>query len=412
MIRPPISSRRVYYISGFDPRGARFYHQLYAREAPLHARTRPLSLQVRAKVRLTSHVSAWEIDSKCGDGAEVRTDYEFLGWDDLVRRHWMKGRLRLIARSVPVYTAYLLRGGFGKVRRLSRSAFFSGVFPVAYVLLLCVLLVSAFLGVRACAEAATGSSLAANGFGGGAAWLLGRLGLQWAERLGVLWLLRTYVFLHRWRAGEIPEVDARVAEMVEHIVRTEREHPVEETLIVGHSVGTILAVWVTARAAEKLESVKGNAATEGAQEHGSSSAEIAGLHLLTLGHCLPLLFAMPNAEAVKAQMCKLGLQKRLLWTDVSGLADPLCFFCTNPMRAMGLDCSEGLQPRLRAVRFFRMFPFENYRRIRWNKVRLHFQYIMAAEIPTGYDYFACTAGDQCLEDCMSGVEAFEDGGGR
>jgi pimeloyl-ACP methyl ester carboxylesterase len=404
VIRPPISRRRVYYISGFDPRGARFYHQLYAREAPLHARPRPLALRVGARVRLTPHFSTWDIHSECGQGASVRTDYQFLGWDDVVRRHWIKGRARLIVRSLPIYAAYFLRGGFSRVRRLSRSAFLSGVFPMAYLLLLGGGLVATFLGGRACAEAATGSLLVANLFGGALSWFLGRWGLVWAERLGVLWLLRTYVFLHLWRAGKIPEVDRRVEDMAEHILRTESEHPVEETLIVGHSVGTILAVWVSARVLEKLKNTKVNSGDEREREPAASSAEITGLQLLTLGQCLPLLVAMPNAEQMKEKLQNIHSKKHLHWTDVSALADPLCFFRTNPMHAFGVDCAEGLQPRLRAVRFFKMFLFQNYRRIRWNKVRLHFQYIMAAEIPTGYDYFASTAGNQCLEDSMSGME--------
>jgi hypothetical protein len=35
--------------------------------------------------------------------------------------------------------------------------------------------------------------------------------------------------------------------------------------------------------------------------------------------------------------------------------------------------------------------------MRWDKIRLHFQYLMASELPTAYDFFALTAGPDPLE---------------
>ncbi len=392
MTAPAISRRRVHYIGGFDPRGARFYRQLYAREAPLQARQSPLSLRVGALCKSTTCLSGWQINSDSGDGKAAQTDYQFLGWDDLVREQWRIGKVRLLATSIPIYATYLLRGGFKKVRALSRTAFLSGIFPVAYLLLLGGLSCAALWGGLAWLETAGGGYSWKGGVLGLLLALSGaRVGLRWAERLGVLWLLRTYVFLHRWRAGDIPVVDQRVEEMSAHILRCAREDPVEETLIVGHSVGTIFAVLVMARIVEKMK-----------QE--SRSADLVGLHLLTLGQCLPLVNFMPNEAVIRDRLKLLNEHPDLLWTDVSAKADPLCFCCTDPVKAGGVDGPNGSFPSLKLVRFFKMFSSEKYRRMRWNKVRLHFQYLMAGELPTGYDYFAMTAGTQRLEDYLRGME--------
>jgi hypothetical protein len=43
-----------------------------------------------------------------------------------------------------------------------------------------------------------------------------------------------------------------------------------------------------------------------------------------------------------------------------------------------------------------MFPPHTYRKMRWDKIRLHFQYLMASQLPTSYDFFAITAGPNPL----------------
>ena len=39
-------------------------------------------------------------------------------------------------------------------------------------------------------------------------------------------------------------------------------------------------------------------------------------------------------------------------------------------------------------RFHKLFQPSSYRWLRRNKMRMHFQYLMAAELPGAYDYFA------------------------
>jgi hypothetical protein len=43
-----------------------------------------------------------------------------------------------------------------------------------------------------------------------------------------------------------------------------------------------------------------------------------------------------------------------------------------------------------------MFTKQTYQKIRWNKIRLHFQYLMASELPSPYDFFRITAGPSPL----------------
>ena len=82
-----IRTRRVHYISGFDPRGAAYYHRLFREEACKQGCLNKAQIHVGSRSRLNANVTRWEVSSKW-DGELVHTDYQFMHWDDFVRRHW------------------------------------------------------------------------------------------------------------------------------------------------------------------------------------------------------------------------------------------------------------------------------------------------------------------------------------
>lgn len=373
-----IHKRRVHYLPGFDPRGARFYHQLYIREASRQSALNQLHPRVGPRVKLTPHFSSWSVQSSSPRG-EVSTDYQFMGWDDLVRRHWPAHTAPLLAQCLPMYSDYLRSGSFSKVRQLSNNALLTGLFPAGYLALLALGSTALFFGAQHCIGSFTDSPLAGSAAGLALCASLGPPALKHANRIGILWLLRTFGFIHRWGSGHIPELEHRAHAMAEHILRCHLQDPAHETLLIGHSVGCLLAVCVAARLLELS-----------APPH--APAALANVHLLTLGQCIPLISLLPQAESFRAHLRSVGNQNRLSWTDVSAKADPLCFFRSSPLQP-----SDSLQPSLKTARFFRMFPPRTYQNMRWDKIRLHFQYLMAGELPAAYDFFAITAGPDPLE---------------
>jgi hypothetical protein len=373
-----IHKRRVHYLPGFDPRGARFYHQLYSREASLQSVLNRLHPKVGPRIKLTPHFSSWSVQSSSPFGV-VSTDYQFMGWDDLVRLHWPANTAPLLAQCLPMYSDYLRSGSIFKVRKISNTALLTGLFPAGYLALLGLGSSALFFGAQHCVGSLTDSHLAGTAAGLALCASLGPPALKHANRIGILWLLRTFGFIHRWGSGQIPELEHRVNAMAEHILRCHLQDPAQETLLIGHSVGCLLSVCVAARLLELSASL-----------HPSPS--LANMHLLTLGQCIPLISLLPQAESFRANLSSLGNQNRLSWTDVSAKADPLCFFRSSPLQP-----SDSLQPSLKTARFFRMFPPRTYQKMRWDKIRLHFQYLMASELPAAYDFFAITAGPAPLE---------------
>ncbi|MEO5671128.1 MAG: hypothetical protein ABIR26_10595, partial [Ramlibacter sp.] len=78
----PVRRRCVFYVSGFDPKGAGHYHALYKDQAALQAQAGGLVLDVGPRQRLAGGNPFWEVRA-VEEGVEVQTHYEFMRWDDV-----------------------------------------------------------------------------------------------------------------------------------------------------------------------------------------------------------------------------------------------------------------------------------------------------------------------------------------
>ena len=87
-MKPGIRRRHVFFLSGFDPKGASYYHGLYARQAPLQGAITGVRYQVGARRRQPDGSSSWDITSETARGEHTRTTFEYVRWDDIVRAHW------------------------------------------------------------------------------------------------------------------------------------------------------------------------------------------------------------------------------------------------------------------------------------------------------------------------------------
>lgn len=374
----PVRRRRVYYLSGFDPRGAAFYHRLYREEAAKQMGHYGADVQVSPRSRHDSRLNVWTVTANWG-GQEVSTDYQFLGWDDIIRRHWEPNVLRLLLSSVPAYLSYMACGAFARIRQTSPGPFYSAIYPFIYLLLLT--LVALMCGGALAAGVAYVSpqavwSWAAGVLGAGACFWFG---LRWANVLGIFWLLRTYLFVHRWGVSPVEDLESRIDAFADKVALDLKTSAFDEVLLVGHSVGSILAVSVAARLLEKLP-----------------EQDRARIALVTLGQCIPLLSFIPSATRFRQDLARLGNDPDMPWLDMTARADPLCFSQLNPIHASGIEGVPANRPQLGVVRPFRMFEKKSYECIRRNKLRLHFQYLMASELLTEYDYFRMTAGPERL----------------
>ncbi|WP_029049560.1 hypothetical protein [Cupriavidus sp. amp6] len=369
-----VKHRKVYYVSGFDPRGAAYYHRLYREESARQAVHLGGEVSVGKRSRLGEHVSAWSVDGEW-DGHAVSTQYQFLHWDDLVRRHWESSLPKLVFSTLGRYARYIGCGAFGRLSKTFRGPFYSALYPLIFLLLLVLLSAACCVGVKAMLSAAGGDAWFAFAGGIAAAAALFSGGIALANRLAVFWLLQIYRFVQGWGEREPEDIKARIDSFADWIRKDLEASDCDEALVVGHSVGSIVSVALAARLADAL-----------------APAQRRRVTLITLGQCIPLLSLMPSAKPFHQDLKRLAEDRDMQWLDMNARADSLCFSQANPLDISGIKGAKAGRPIQQVVRPFRMFSKQEYARMKRSKQRLHFQYLMASALPNEYDYFRMTAG--------------------
>jgi hypothetical protein len=224
--------------------------------------------------------------------------------------------------------------------------------------------------------------------GGAAACILWAAAISLERRINTMWLVRIYDFAILWAKGRLPQLQRRMDTFAGRIQEKLRDPDVDEVLLVGFSVGTMLAVSVAARV-----------------QRGSTACDLARFNLLTLGHCIPLLGLIPEARAFRDELRRLGGEPEVRWNDYSSPTDWGSFALVEPI-SFCVDPSIAINPpRMASPRFHTMFGAERYALLRRDKRRMHLQYLMAGEQPSQYDYFSLTAGPQRMRDaCAPAIE--------
>lgn len=351
-----VQRRRVHYFSGFDPRGPAHYHRLCQTEV---AKPQPQGgvVQVGRREKQSRLFSRWQVAWRASAEApeSVHTEHVFMSWDDLIRANWSRSPWALLREFVQTYAAIVRDVGPSRVKQMYDNAYLTGILPAAY--LLGTLLIGLLLGLAMSLGVGAWGWLAAPAVVAGL-WVYG-------ARKGLFWLLRIFNFIIRMGRGPLPGLQARTAEWVNDIVQRQQQDPVDEVLLVGHSVGTLVMVDTVD---QLLRDPRWQALRQG---------RTTGV--VTLGQCYPFVAMVPRAQAFRAALQRICSAPGLLWWDVSARIDPLCFHNTHPLARSGV-AHEGLPlPVLHNAKFFQMYEPANWARIRADKLQTHFLYLMTPD---------------------------------
>ena len=389
----PVRRRLVCYLSGFDPQGPSHYQQLYASEGAKQAGLSGYRLSVGPRRKHGEHIACWNVRMECDgpNASTVETRYEFLRWDDLIRRHWPRSRSGLIASTVYASWHMWRNGVMWQTLKTSWPMFIAAALPGFLVLMFTFLALALSLGlVLLAARGAWWTALCGV--------LLGLPALAWfwrvaEQRSHMGWLMRSFACLVRQGKGRTPELEVRLDEFGAHVSRQIQGAAFDEVLVVGHSSGAMMAMSVMARALASLHSVGTTAA--------GSTVQIG---LLTLGHCGPLLTGQPEASGFRRELSMLRDDRRFCWIDYGAPPDGCCFPLVDPTTHCGGAPDDEGKPKLLNPRFAQLFSKASYRAVRTDKFRCHFQYLMAGDIVGEYDYFSLTAGPHSLAQRHAGTK--------
>ena len=370
-----VKRRLVFYFSGFDPRGPSHYHTLYGEQSKLHASLNGLNLEVGKRRRSGKLANAWTITS---NGGETVTDYEFLRWDDIIRARWPKNEWQLLKSAVPTYWVFLKANLVGRLLKIAWPSALTVSYPIVAFLGLLLLGLALAVVAEFLLPYYAGLPLAVG-------ILVGTIFLgRWLDdRFRSFWLLRVYGAMQPWAYGKIPELDERIREFAKDMVEKIHASEADEVLLVGHSVGSILTIPLVAELL-KLE-----------PELGTKS-QIFGL--VSLGNCLPLVSLLPGSKQLRADLKTVATAPGVRWLDFSARRDGASVTLVDPLKVSGISRPQNgpVRPQQFPVRIVKMFPPDVYAVIKKDIFRIHFQYIMAGELLTDYDFFAITAGPLSL----------------
>lgn len=408
--------RLVIFMGGFDPRGARHYHQLMRAEAqkqPVASGHRQYAIGSREKWSAGEHGqekslhSRWRV-SQTDSGDSDCADFVFFDWHDQVRLHWPSSRAEVFRQAVGTYVSiWNLRQWLKPVREQARFTLWALMYPLFYMLL--VLLAGLGLG-----------SLLVGAWGGlapaGAAALMlvavavvGWGGLVLDGYLHISWLLRILNFAHVSSGTTFAVLDARIEAMAAEVAQALQQQRWREVVVVGFSVGSVQALKLTQALRRKL--------AESPLSLQPSRRPL--VNLVTLGNCIPLFGLFPGAGALRQTLREIAMDEAVYWADISSPSDSVCFGMCD---VVGLSLREdgrkdetqavrsfteagkrraqwGLNPQaVCSPRFHKLFLPATYRWLRRNKMRMHFQYLMAGEVAGAYDYFELLTSAGSMRD--------------
>ncbi len=408
---PPLGlKRRLYFFSGFDPRGASFYWRLFGQEVAQRntkdAKGDPRGIQLVRRRQERDHLlSRWRLQpvqapssssstrepSLAGDPSSRGqgqgqpndghalpdpTSHEivFLHWDDIARSHWPRRSFSMFGEIAEVYRWYLLQGGLLRIVRLCPGVALCGAYPGLFtaLALLIALLSGAALGGLAYGLIPSPSLAlgAAVLVALGTTWLLLLAAWALADRLGVVWLWRSIRFTHRLGQARDGDLRARVGELARRILDLETQAPAETVLLVGHSSGSFVMAMLAAELRRQ-----------------DPAATLTGrLSLLSLGQNLANLAVYPGAQAFHADLQELAQEPRLPWLDVTSHDDLLCFAGVDPYRSCGLPAPGGTPyPTLRLIKLAEPRGWLEKLGLAFQQFDLHFHYLRRGPGSHGYD---------------------------
>jgi hypothetical protein len=365
--RTPVAKRVVFHIGGYDPITTHASAQRrFVREIARFQRTWSVKAIVDG-LRDSADQIQWNVTTT-GPDWQVETDYHLVRWHDVIEAFGRRSIGSRISVGILAFLDFVLAGTLWRylVTNWRYAVFFLYPFVMFGLLVAVAFLIGVF------AFKITGSIPIAIGGGlfGFAAVLAGPW--RWLQ-LGNLfddWIFsREYI-----RCGN-PEIEQRLDRLAAELVAAASNSAADEILVIGHSLGAVLAVDLLDRALKLDPALGRNKIPVTFLSVGSSILKI-GLH--------------PKAVRFRTTVERVARSRAIFWGDYQALVDPLNFYKSRPMAEMGLSTEN--EATVRVVRLSRMLDHDIYQRIRLDFFRLHCQFVSGNDKRTSYDYFMLTCG--------------------
>ncbi|MCZ8180566.1 MAG: hypothetical protein O9309_16215 [Rhizobium sp.] len=361
-----IQSRIVLHFPGFEPLDAEAHRQRYRRSAA----------QASSVWKAKFDVGELVVDA---EGAHFDVEAQREGWTAQSRLYvFDHNRLITAMRSEPVWVQ-IARGfgaGFQVVRQGGAWAYLRHAWRFGLFFLFPFLFLAAglALGINIAAVPST--------FELDAWWFLLTLPAGYLIfRYGVLPFSDRYHVMHLladWRlavavAENRPEVDLLIEQSADQAIAA-LQRPADEILVTSHSMGANFAISVIGRLLEKAPDL-----LQGRR-----------IVFVTLGGAALQCSLLCSAAVLRRRIGMLARHAAVDWFDIQCLTDPIHLYKCHTVHLSGHP--DAPQPKLVFVRFKHALSAERYRKNRRDFLRMHRQYVLGPDQPSGFDFTLMTAG--------------------
>lgn len=359
--------RWVFHVPGYDPAPPAAVKQRFAREIRRFEKT----WSVRASVSDGADDESWQVTAS-GPNWKVETQYRLVRWDDVIEAAAHKP----VWTRIPQGLLAFLDFAAGALPQYLRANWrYAGFF--LYPLVMFALLVALAVLIGIFAAGATSSSLL------GIATAVAGFALLWrwpGRRLYLHLLFDDWIFSRDFVRHGDPAVEAKLGRAARELVEVARSGDADEIVVIGHSLGAVLAIELLDRAL-KLEPMLGQKGLRIALISVGSSILKIGLH--------------SAAKSFRAATERVASAPGIFWGDYQAISDVMNFYKRDPLSAMGLP-ARGV-PLVRMVRIRHMLDSAIYKRIRYRPLRMHLQFVSGNNLRNAYDYFMLVCGPLSAE---------------
>lgn len=375
------------YAHGFDPATAERYRRIMARSGAERDSAPPVLSQV---AQMSDVSEGWRVTSDTG-GERVETVFEILRYEDIVRQWQGRPLPKRLWTGLTGWFGFILNGGLRRVFTVAKGP--AGLFFYPVLMLALFIGLGVFAG-RMAGEAAE-AYLAAPGWASQVGRAIGALiGLYLSNRLERAFfthlMLALFDFLFKIAKEEFPagRLEMRIelfAHRITECVNTAKEKKVDEILVVGHSLGGLVAVRALARAMEQDVDLTGGRAK---------------VSLLTLGSVSGYVSCHGGvgADRFATDVGRIASDEDLTWVDVSAPRDWFSFGLVDPLLLIKEPPVEAKSPRVISAKFGKSSPDPEDRRTRFRAMGLHMKYLAAPDQEGGFDFLSVVSGEQSLKE--------------
>lgn len=374
-----VNQRLVFFINGFDPKGASSFYQQHKLSCAVHAQLHGGNYRFSPRVASSSHSCKWSITTDQPSG-KVHTQFDYLVWDDLVRQQWARTPTAIVQEAAASLVDFVCQGTVARLYRHSKNVVRAALFPYALFLCSMVLVGLGAWGASAAAHWAGVPQSAVVATALFAAMLGSYAALKVLQRVPSTWFLRVVAFARHYASAQQADhaMQQRISVWSQHIAAQLQSTQAQEVLLIGYSAGSILSTAVMARLLQT---------TPGAAQQ---------VILVTLGNSIPVPAALKQATHLRQDLSTLHTAQ-VRWLDVSSPIDWGSFSNTDPVALFTPNGASKLRKFI-SPQWHLLFSPTSYQMLKKDKYRVHKQYLQTTEILGTYDYFALTCGSRSIQN--------------